>query len=138
MEIPTQMQEERVTRSGGLEYKWIVAIVAVFGAFMSILDQTIVNIAIPRFQSAFGADLNSVQMGAHGIHFDTRRGDTNHSFLRGPPGYQAVLHNRSCDFYRWLGLVRACVEFAHTHHFSYSARYRGSISVSARYHLVVQ
>jgi len=57
MQVPAQA----VQRSGGLPYKWIVAIVAVFGAFMSVLDQTIVNIAIPRFQSAFGADLNSVQ-----------------------------------------------------------------------------
>ncbi len=63
MEIPVQeiRQEERVTQKAGLDYKWIVAIVVVFGAFMSVLDQTIVNIAIPRFQSAFGADLNSVQ-----------------------------------------------------------------------------
>ncbi len=45
----------------GLPYKWIVAIVVIFGAFMSVLDQTIVNIAIPRLQNAFGADLNSVQ-----------------------------------------------------------------------------
>jgi EmrB/QacA subfamily drug resistance transporter len=45
----------------GLQYKWIVTLVVIFGAFMSILDQTIVNIAIPRLQNAFGADLNSVQ-----------------------------------------------------------------------------
>ncbi len=47
--------------SSGLQYKWIVTLVVIFGAFMSILDQTIVNIAIPRLQNAFGADLNSVQ-----------------------------------------------------------------------------
>ncbi|HEX6552587.1 MAG TPA: MDR family MFS transporter [Ktedonobacteraceae bacterium] len=47
--------------SSGLQYKWIVTMVVIFGAFMSILDQTIVNIAIPRLQNAFGADLNSVQ-----------------------------------------------------------------------------
>jgi EmrB/QacA subfamily drug resistance transporter len=47
--------------SSGLQYKWIVTLVVIFGAFMSILDQTIVNIAIPRLQTAFGADLNSVQ-----------------------------------------------------------------------------
>jgi len=52
----------QVTRqAGGLPYKWIMAIVLVFGAFMSILDQTVVNIAIPRLQSAFGADIHSVQ-----------------------------------------------------------------------------
>lgn len=42
-------------------YKWIVAMVVVIGVFMSILDQTIVNIAIPRLQTAFGADIHSVQ-----------------------------------------------------------------------------
>ncbi len=48
-------------RGARLQYKWIVTLVVIFGAFMSILDQTIVNIAIPRLQTAFGADLNSVQ-----------------------------------------------------------------------------
>src|SRR5690349_2037229 len=50
------------TRRGiGLPYKWIVAFTVVFGMFMSILDSTIVNIAIPRLQTAFGANLDSVQ-----------------------------------------------------------------------------
>jgi EmrB/QacA subfamily drug resistance transporter len=35
--------------------------VIILGVFMSILDQTIVNIAIPRLQTAFGADIHSVQ-----------------------------------------------------------------------------
>ncbi|HLL80457.1 MAG TPA: MFS transporter, partial [Ktedonobacteraceae bacterium] len=48
-------------RGGGLDYKWILALVIILGVFMSILDQTIVNIAIPRLQSAFGADIHSVQ-----------------------------------------------------------------------------
>ncbi|HEY3991868.1 MAG TPA: DHA2 family efflux MFS transporter permease subunit [Ktedonobacteraceae bacterium] len=48
-------------RGGGLAYKWILAMVVILGVFMSILDQTIVNIAIPRLQSAFGADIHSVQ-----------------------------------------------------------------------------
>lgn len=48
-------------RSGGLQYKWILAMVVILGVFMSILDQTIVNIAIPRLQTAFGADIHSVQ-----------------------------------------------------------------------------
>ncbi|GAC1356189.1 MAG: DHA2 family efflux MFS transporter permease subunit [Ktedonobacteraceae bacterium] len=57
MQVPAHAAQ----RSGGLPYKWIVAIVVVFGLFMSILDTTIVNIAIPRLQTVFGADLNSVQ-----------------------------------------------------------------------------
>jgi len=47
--------------SAGLPYKWVVAFTVVFGIFMSILDSTIVNIAIPRLQDAFGANLTSVQ-----------------------------------------------------------------------------
>ncbi len=57
MQVPAQAAQ----RSGGLSYKWIVATVVVFGLFMSILDTTIVNIAIPRLQTAFGASLNNVQ-----------------------------------------------------------------------------
>lgn len=49
------------TAPRGLPYKWVVASIVVFGVFMSILDQTIVNIAIPRLQTAFGADIHSVQ-----------------------------------------------------------------------------
>lgn len=48
-------------RAGGLDYKWVLAMVIILGVFMSILDQTIVNIAIPRLQTAFGADIHSVQ-----------------------------------------------------------------------------
>jgi EmrB/QacA subfamily drug resistance transporter len=48
-------------KGGGIPYKWIVAMVVIFGLFMTILDSTIVNIAIPRLQSAFGATLTGVQ-----------------------------------------------------------------------------
>jgi EmrB/QacA subfamily drug resistance transporter len=48
-------------RGGSIPYKWIVALVVIFGLFMTILDSTIVNIAIPRLQNVFGADLASVQ-----------------------------------------------------------------------------
>ncbi|GHO44211.1 DHA2 family efflux MFS transporter permease subunit [Ktedonospora formicarum] len=56
-----QVPAPAAKREGGLPYKWIVACVVIFGTFMSILDSTIVNIAIPRLQTAFGTDLNSVQ-----------------------------------------------------------------------------
>lgn len=48
-------------KPGRLPYKWIVVMVVIFGSFMSILDQTVINNALPRLQSAFGADLNSLQ-----------------------------------------------------------------------------
>jgi len=41
--------------------RWITALVLIFGGFMSFLDQTIVNIAVPVLQRAFQADLQSVQ-----------------------------------------------------------------------------
>jgi EmrB/QacA subfamily drug resistance transporter len=56
-----QVNTQATTRSGGLDYKWILAMVVILGVFMSILDQTIVNIAIPRLQTAFGADIHEVQ-----------------------------------------------------------------------------
>ena len=56
-----QDNAQLVRSSGRVGYKWIVAMVVVLGVFMSILDQTIVNIAIPRLQTAFGADIHSVQ-----------------------------------------------------------------------------
>src|SRR3974390_1902493 len=56
-----QIDAQAIRRSGRLDYKWILAMVVILGVFMSILDQTIVNIAIPRLQTAFGADVHSVQ-----------------------------------------------------------------------------
>src|SRR3989454_2274196 len=55
------MQVSAQVARQGLSYKWIVAIVVILGAFMSVLDQTVVNIAIPSLQNAFGADIHSVQ-----------------------------------------------------------------------------
>src|SRR5260370_5906702 len=39
-------------------YKWWVLVPAIFGAFVSILDITIVNTARPQIQRAFGSDLH--------------------------------------------------------------------------------
>lgn len=46
---------------GRLSYKWIVVLVVIFGSFMSILDQTVINNALPRLQHVFGVDLGSLQ-----------------------------------------------------------------------------
>ena len=37
-----------------LEYKWLVTVSVTLGMFMSILDSTIVNVAIPTMRAAFG------------------------------------------------------------------------------------
>ncbi len=46
---------------GGLPYKWWVTIAVTLAMFMSMMDNTIVTIAIPTMQRAFGADLRDVQ-----------------------------------------------------------------------------
>jgi EmrB/QacA subfamily drug resistance transporter len=55
---PTKTSTSRNTSSS---YKWLVALVIVFGLFASIMDATIVNIAIPSLQSVFGGSLSTVQ-----------------------------------------------------------------------------
>jgi EmrB/QacA subfamily drug resistance transporter len=44
-----------------LAYKWWVTIAVTLGMFMSIMDSTIVFVAIPQMQKAFGADFHNVQ-----------------------------------------------------------------------------
>jgi EmrB/QacA subfamily drug resistance transporter len=44
-----------------LEYKWIVAIVFVFGMFIDILDTTIVNVALPELARQFDASTASIE-----------------------------------------------------------------------------
>ncbi|GHO58181.1 MDR family MFS transporter [Ktedonobacter robiniae] len=48
-------------QSDRLAYKWIVVLVVIFGSFMGILDQTVVNNALPHLQRAFAVDFNSLQ-----------------------------------------------------------------------------
>lgn len=47
-------------------YRWWVLVTVVFGAFVSILDNTIVNTAIPKLQAIFGADIHQISYVATG------------------------------------------------------------------------
>ena len=47
-----------VRRTSG-NYKWWVLVTAIFGAFVSILDATVVNTALPHIQLAFGTDVHT-------------------------------------------------------------------------------
>ena len=58
MQVPVSTAPRTI---GNVPYKWVVALVVIFGLFMTILDGTIVNIAIPRLQNVFGVTLTSVQ-----------------------------------------------------------------------------
>lgn len=42
-----------IARIRTVEYKWIVALIFVFGLFMDLLDTTIVNVALPTFAREF-------------------------------------------------------------------------------------
>lgn len=55
------MQLATSSKRSGLPYKWMVVIVVMFGSFMSILDQTVINNALPSLQHAFSIDLNNLQ-----------------------------------------------------------------------------
>lgn len=43
-----------------MQYKWQAAIVVVIGLFLSVLDNTIVSVALPNMRAAFGTDFASV------------------------------------------------------------------------------
>jgi len=48
-------------RQGGIDYKWVAASVVVVGALMSILNQTVVNVALPTLETDFGVGLSQIQ-----------------------------------------------------------------------------
>jgi len=45
----------------GLDYKWMAAGVVTFGTVMVILDQTVVNVALPKLESDFNTSLTRIQ-----------------------------------------------------------------------------
>lgn len=51
----------RVTRILRLEYKYLVAIVFIFGLFMDLMDTTVVNVAIPTLSKEFNASTSTVE-----------------------------------------------------------------------------
>ncbi len=55
------MQLSTSNPSRRLPYKWIVVLVVTFGAFMSTLDVTVINNALPSLQHAFATDLHNLQ-----------------------------------------------------------------------------
>lgn len=57
MQVPARTASSGARSSN----KWIVGLVIIFGMFAIIMDGTIVNIAIPHLQSAFGGSLSTVQ-----------------------------------------------------------------------------
>ena len=50
------------TAAHGLDYKWMVVICTIFGTFMTMLDSTIVNIALPTITNVFGVSVDQGQL----------------------------------------------------------------------------
>ncbi|HWB53221.1 MAG TPA: DHA2 family efflux MFS transporter permease subunit [Tepidisphaeraceae bacterium] len=46
--------------------KWVVALTVVFGAFMAVMDTTVVNVAMPHMMGTFGQDLSAITWVATG------------------------------------------------------------------------
>jgi EmrB/QacA subfamily drug resistance transporter len=51
----------RAERAARIDYKWVASAVVMLGAVMVILDQTVVNVALPTLESDFGVSLSNVQ-----------------------------------------------------------------------------
>src|ERR1043165_5657629 len=52
----------RISILHGLDYQWQGLICAVVGTFMVMLDQTVVNIALPRIPTVFGVGVHETQL----------------------------------------------------------------------------
>ncbi|MGD9890916.1 MAG: DHA2 family efflux MFS transporter permease subunit [Dehalococcoidia bacterium] len=56
------MRARILPRSSGFDRRWLTLIVTTIGSFMSILDSTIVNVALPDILRDFGANLERGQL----------------------------------------------------------------------------
>ena len=61
----------RISIKKRIEYRWLVFITAAIGAFVSALDQTSVNVALPSIANHFGSTLPAVQWIALGYVLTT-------------------------------------------------------------------
>jgi len=52
---------ERARPNVRIAYKWLVTVSVTLGMFMSLMDHTIVNVAIPTLRGAFNVDLRAIQ-----------------------------------------------------------------------------
>ena len=75
-----------------------IAGVVVLGAIMSILDITVVNVALPTFQTVFGTPatdrLLHRRLDGDGLHAGAGHGHPDDRLGRRPVRHQAALHDR--------------------------------------------
>ena len=68
---------------------WIISGVAMLGAVMSILDTTIVNVALATLGKDLHSSLTQIQWVDHRLHARARRGDPGHRLGLAPLRCQA-------------------------------------------------
>ncbi len=59
--VPRGVGQEATASRGFTTEQWWIIITVIFGVFVSILDTTIVNTAIPKIQAIFGSSLHDAQ-----------------------------------------------------------------------------
>ena len=42
-------------------YKWLVVVAVMSGAFLVVLDTTVVNVALPKIMAAFGVNVDNIE-----------------------------------------------------------------------------
>ena len=61
MSVAATSPETAVAAERSIPYKWRAGLVVIVGAIMVILDQTVVNVALPTLERDFGVSLSDVQ-----------------------------------------------------------------------------
>ncbi len=93
-----------------------IAGVVVLGAIMSILDVTVVSVALPTFQSRVRGHLRHRRVDDDGLHAGSGRGDSGHRMGRGPVRYQAPVSALAHPVRRRIGALRHRVEHRRADH----------------------
>jgi MFS family permease len=112
----------------------VVAIVVIFGLFMSILDTTIVNNAISRLQTAFGASLSDVNWVSTGYTLTEGVGATLAPFFSARLGIKRFYNNHFVALYLGLNLLWPGLESAYADCLPHHAGARRLVPDANLYH----
>ena len=96
MSLPIFSEERR---------KWWTLGAVSFGLFMIMLDNTVVNVALPSVQEDLGAGLSRAAVDRHRLRAQLRRPDAGRRQARRRLRPPADLHHRDRGLYRRLALV---------------------------------
>ena len=87
-------------------YVWRISAVVIVGSIMSILDTTIVNVALATLGRELHSSIDQIQWVVTGLPAVARRRDPGHRLGGAPVRRQARLHHLAGPVHRRLGAVR--------------------------------